>query len=134
MKGKNMEDFNWVAARRECSPGQVFEKLKSQVEGDVAECEANLTQIQKARYKFSIIPGSNAFHVSVDGEGSIHSAVKFGLTDTGIAVFNDQGKIMFGADVTISDKGECKLEVDGEEKELWQIRKMALEKLLFGKY
>lgn len=134
MKGKRMEDFNWVAARRECSSGQVFEKLKHQVESDVAEQEASLTQLQKARYRFSFIPGSNAFHVSLDGEGAIHSVVKFGLTDTGIAVFNEHGKIMFGADVTISDNGECKLEVDGEEKELWQIRKMALEKLLFGKY
>jgi hypothetical protein len=134
MKGKLMDDFNWVEARCECSPGQIFEKLKSQVQSDVAEREASLTQVQKARYRFSFIPGGNAFHVSVDGEGNIHSTVKFGITDTGVVVFNDQGKIMFGADVTISDKGECKLEVDGEEKELWQVRKMALEKLLFGKY
>ena len=134
MKGNHMEDFNWVTARCECSPNQVFETLKSQVKSDVEEREANLTQDQKLRYRFSFMPGRNDFSVLVEGSNNIHDAIKFGLTETGIIVFNGQGMEMFSADVTISDEGECKLKIDDEEKELWQVRKMALENLLFRKY
>ncbi len=129
-----MEDFNWVTARCQCSPGKVFEKLKSQVENDVKERESSLTQVQKVRYRFSFMPGQTSFSVLVEGESGIHGAVKFSLTDTGVTVFDEQGALMFGADVTISDEGECKMKVDGEEKELWQVRKKALEQLLFRKY
>jgi hypothetical protein len=129
-----MEDFNWVVARCECSPNQVFETLKSQVKSDVEEREASLTQEQKLRYRFSFMPGRNDFSVLVEGAGNIHGAIKFGLTETGIVVFNEQGMEMFGADVTISDDGECKLKIDGEEKDLWQVRKKALEQLFFSRY
>ena len=128
-----MEDFNWVAARCECSPNQVFETLKSQVKSDIEEREASLTEVQKQRYRFLFMPGRNEFTVLVEGN-NIHSAIKFGLTDTGIVVLNEEGLQMFSADVTISDEGECKLKVDDEEKELWQVRKMALEKLFFARY
>jgi hypothetical protein len=128
-----MEDFNWVAARCECSPGQVFEKLKSQVQNDIMAREIALSQAQRQRYTFEFIPGSSDFKVLVSGN-NIHGAIKFALTETGIVVFNEEGARMFSADVTISDEGECKLKIDDEEKELWQVRKMALENLFFARY
>jgi len=38
---------------------------------------------------------------------------------------------MFDVTATFSDEGECRLEVNGKERDLWQVRRMALEELLF---
>lgn len=128
-----MKDFDWIAARCECSPHLVFEKLKTQVEKDVESREKTLTVAQKERCKFEFMPGRTDFSVIVGGD-NIHGSITFALTETGIVVLNEERVSIFEADVTISDEGECKLKVNGEEKELWQVRKMALETLLFGKY
>ena len=125
--------FDWVRARCECSPGKVFEKLKDQVRNDVANREETLTKAQKERFKFSFVPDRSEFSVFVEGN-NIHGLVRFGLTETGIVVINESREPVFSADVTISDEGECKLKVAGEEKELWQVRKMALESFLFRKW
>lgn len=128
-----MKDFDWIAARCECSPNLVFEKLKAQVEKDVESREKTLTAAQKVRFRFEFTAGHTDFSVIVSGN-NIHGSIAFVLTETGIIVLNEERKSIFSADVTISDEGECKLRVSGEEKELWQVRKMALEALLFGKY
>jgi hypothetical protein len=38
---------------------------------------------------------------------------------------------MFDVTATFSDEGDCRLKVNGEERDLWQVRRMALEELLF---
>jgi hypothetical protein len=38
---------------------------------------------------------------------------------------------MFEVNATFRDEGECRLKVNGEERVLWQVRRMALEELLF---
>jgi hypothetical protein len=38
---------------------------------------------------------------------------------------------MLEVSATFSDEGECGLKVNGEERALWQVRRMALEELLF---
>ena len=129
----SVEDFDWVAARCTCSPEAVFEKLKSQVESDVQKRDSALAKAQRERYRFEFVPDRNFFSVIVSGN-RIHGSVKFGLTDTGIVVLDEQGTTILVADATINDDGECRLTVSGSEKELWQVRKMALEKLFFAKY
>ena len=51
-----------------------------------------------------------------------------------ITVRDENDKVMFNAIATINDKGDCRLNVNGQERELWQVRKAALEGLLFGAY
>jgi hypothetical protein len=126
-------DFDWVSARCKCSPHEVFEKLKLQAEADVNKREATLTQPERQRCAFSFVPDRNRFSVLVKGH-QLHNSITVGMTDTGIVVHNDEGHTLFSADVTINDEGLCKLKVDGEEKELWQVRKMALEQLFFSRY
>jgi hypothetical protein len=38
---------------------------------------------------------------------------------------------MFDVTATFSDEGECRLKVNGDGRDLWQVRRMALEDLLF---
>jgi hypothetical protein len=38
---------------------------------------------------------------------------------------------MFDVAVKFNEKGECKLIANDEERALWEIRRMALEELLF---
>ena len=61
-----------------------------------------------------------------------HRSVVFELVDEGIRVRDDQ-KVSFIATATISNERICKLKVDDQEYEFWQVRKMALENLFFGK-
>jgi len=44
---------------------------------------------------------------------------------------DDKGNPMFQVTLTFNDKGECKLHANEQEREFWQVRRMALEELLF---
>ena len=41
---------------------------------------------------------------------------------------------MFEVTLTFADEGECRLNVNGEDREFWQVRRMALEELFFRGY
>jgi len=60
--------------------------------------------------------------------------VNFNLTEHSIVISDQDGNTIFEAVATLNDEGECRLKVTGQEKELWQVRKMALEELFFKKY
>jgi len=49
-------------------------------------------------------------------------------------VRDDKGIEMFAVTLNFSDDGECELNVDGERREFWQVRRMALEDLMFRGY
>jgi hypothetical protein len=38
---------------------------------------------------------------------------------------------MFEVTVTFDDQGECRLNASGQERDFWQVRRLALEELLF---
>ena len=40
----------------------------------------------------------------------------------------------FAVTLTFNDEGDCRLHVDERERDLWQVRRMALEELLFQGY
>jgi hypothetical protein len=42
-------------------------------------------------------------------------------------------EIILRATITLNNEGRCMLKVDDEELEQWQVRRMALEDLFFGK-
>jgi hypothetical protein len=46
-------------------------------------------------------------------------------------VRDDNGDPMFEVTPTFSDEGKCRLNVNGQERETWQVRRMALEELMF---
>jgi hypothetical protein len=49
-------------------------------------------------------------------------------------VRGDNGDKMFEVTLAFNDEGECKLNVNEKERDLWQVRRMALEELLFRGY
>jgi hypothetical protein len=61
----------------------------------------------------------------------VSKSVTFSLAEHGILVRGDKGNEMFEVSLTYTDQGECKLIVNKEPHEFWQVRRMALEELLF---
>jgi hypothetical protein len=82
------------------------------------------------KYKFDFIGASKKFTALVHGH-SLHKTVSFSLADNWIEIQPDNSP-MFKATVGLNDEGECVLDVDGEQRYPWQVRKMALEDLFFG--
>ncbi len=63
-----------------------------------------------------------------------HRSVRFSLAEHAILVLGENGNKVLEVTLTFNDKGECKLNVNGIERDLWQVRPMALEDLLFRSY
>jgi hypothetical protein len=58
-------------------------------------------------------------------------SVTFALEDHAILVLDPSGNQMFEVTVNFNDEGKCRLKAKEQNRELWQIRRMALEDLLF---
>ncbi len=126
-----MPEFDWVSARSACSLVAIFEQLKMQLQEDVAKRQS--LREEMAHYGFRIVGKDKRLAVVVEGSG-IYDSVLFILTDSGIEVADKDGKLRFKATPTLSDDGECRLKVGDQERELWHVRKMALEELFFRPY
>lgn len=126
-----MAEFDWVTARAECSLVVTFEKLKLQLRDDVDKREAILRAGPEANYGFKLVLDRKGAAVVMEGN-QIHDSVLFRLTDKAIEVVDNAGKTRFAATPTLDDEGQCKLSVNGQELELWQFRKKALEALFFN--
>jgi hypothetical protein len=127
-----MNNFDWVKARYECSVAALFESLKAQLETDVAE-RNGMRNGPPFYFGFKVVPNNTRVSVIVEGS-EIYDSVVFQLTNNAIEVKDNDGNLQFKATPMINDEGECRLNVNGSEKELWHIRKMALENLFFGDY
>lgn len=124
-----MSEFDWVTARANCSIGLLFEQLKVQVEKDIAARQAR-TQGPPFYYSFRFKFENDAIIALVEGH-KIHESVTFRLSNQAIEVMGKDGELLFSATATLNNDGDCRLRVNGEELELWQFRKKALEDLLF---
>jgi len=122
--------FNWVNARFACSLPNVFKELMLQVEADVKT--RNGLRPNNSPYAFSMTEDGDSFTVLLEAEG-VHKSVIFSLADHAILV-RDQGKDLFEVTLSFNEAGECKLNVQEQERDLWQVRRMALEDLLFRPY
>ncbi|HEX5410919.1 MAG TPA: hypothetical protein VFZ27_03575 [Terriglobia bacterium] len=132
---KNGTDIkNWVELRHNCSPFDMFTRLRHGVEQDIATLVALLSDKRPAT-EFKIIAESNFFAVTrqVAGEYAERSPwVQFSWNNEGIRVKNFRGASE-KAVLTLNDSGECKLKLeDGKELNCWQFRKRFLEDLFFN--
>lgn len=128
-----MAEFDWVTARAGCSLNQVFEKLRAQVKEDV-DLRHGLRP-HATHYAFRFISEGPTFTALVEGN-RIHHSVIFSLRNKEqvITVSTDNDDLLFHAEVTLNDEGKCVVKINDQERELWQMRKMALEKLFFTEY
>jgi hypothetical protein len=124
-------NFDWVTARSQCSTAVLFEQLKQQVKDDVATRKALLPEM--AHYGFRFISTSNrSFSVLVEGN-KIHDTVYFECKPQEIGIFcNDE--LLYNAVPSLDSEGHCKLRINDQQYELWQVRQMALENLFFKSY
>jgi hypothetical protein len=125
--------FDWVTERSSCSLPKVFTALRVQVEADVKT--RNALRPGNSPYEFSVKEDNGEFAVLLQAQQLQHSVV-FSLTAHAILVRdgksnNDKSNPMFEITATFSDQGECRLKVNGEERDFWQVRRMALEELMF---
>lgn len=125
----DMENFDWVRARSACSASRIFETLRLQVEADVEARRS--TRPKNEPFGFSVHAGSNSFVVLREGN-NIRERVTFTLTDKIILVRDTEDKTMFEVEFTLNENGECRPKIHGQEREFWQLRMMALEKIFFG--
>jgi hypothetical protein len=121
------ENFDWVTARAKCTSAAMFTKIRMLIEGDIDE----IRQINSMFFHF-VSAKENRFAV-VGKMDIVQKSVIFVLENDQIVVSTPDAHL-FSATVTLSNDGECRLKVSGEEYDLWQFRKKALEDLFFDGY
>lgn len=80
---------------------------------------------------FTMVSNTTSFKVLSAVENR-QIGVKFSLGDKAITVTDTHGNTIFEATITLNDEGECRLKINGLERETWQVRRTALERLFFG--
>jgi len=128
---KDKSKFDWVTGRSTCSLPKIFKALLSDVEGDVKT--RNALRPSNSPYEFSVIEKAGDFSVLLKTTDAQRSVV-FNLAEHAILVRDDKGNQMFQVTLIFNDVGKCKLHVNEKEIELWQVRRMALEDLMFHGY
>ena len=128
---KDVPKFDWVTARSSCSLPKVFKDLMLQVEEDVKT--RNALRPDNSPYEFSVAENGGDFTVLLEAK-DVRKSVTFSIAEHAISVRDDKDDQMFEVRLTFNDKGECRLNVNGEGRDFWQVRRMALEGLLFADY
>ena len=129
---KDKSKFDWVTERSACTLPKVFAALRQEVEADVKT--RNGLRPNLAPYEFSVTEDIDEFRVVLKAK-DVQQSVSFKLEEHLISVRNDSEKDKVGpmlqVTLTFNDRGECKLHANEQERELWQVRRMALEELMF---
>jgi hypothetical protein len=123
--------LDWVAGRFACSLAGVFRNLRLQVEEDIKT--RNGLRPPNSPYEFSVTDTNDGFTVALESK-EVRKAVIFHLVEHAVLVRDDKHDLMFEVTLAFSDQGDCKLQVDHEQREYWQVRRMALEGLMFSSY
>jgi hypothetical protein len=124
--------FDWVARRAACSLPKVFKTLRSDVEEDVKACNAQREDVSLYEFLF-MDKGSKEFSVVLETK-DFQRSVTFCLEDHAILVLDHSGNHMFEVVLNFDDQGKCRMKAKEENREPWQVRRMALEDLLFRIY
>ncbi len=128
------QGFNWVSATAECSYGPIFIRLHLGCEDDAQERNKILASDESVtrRRHFSVITNDAKTKFTVCEDTDPRSAVKFSLREDRIEI--ETPRKTLSITLTLDAQGECKLRVDDEgELNQWQVRKLALGDLFFGR-
>ena len=126
--GNGSSGFDWVTERSSCSLPKVFNTLRLQVEEDVKT--RNSLRPNPPAYEFLVTHDTGQFAVLLKAK-ELQKTVAFSLADNAILVRDDQGKPMFEVTLAFDDSGKCRLNVNAQERDFWQVRRMALEDLMY---
>jgi hypothetical protein len=128
---KEQPKFDWVTQRSQCSLPKIFKTLRQEIEQDVKT--RNALRPANSPYEFSITENGSDFSVVLK-LNDLRTSVTFSFTDHTIVVRDDKDKTQFEITIAFDDEGACKLYVNEEERHMWQVRRMALEELMFSGY
>ena len=122
-------DLDWVKAYAGCLISKAFERLKTEIERDVKA--RNDQRGSAPYYVFSLVIGEQgSFMVTLSGN-AIQQTVTFRQSENFIAAEDSDGRLICKAAPTLSEDGQCRLTIEGKEREFWQFRRLALENLFF---
>jgi hypothetical protein len=124
---KDTSKFDWVTERSSCALPKVFKALRLRVDEDVKI--RNALRPDNSPYKFSVAENGGDFTALLEAK-DVQRSVIFTLAEHAILV-RDGKDPMFEVNATFTDEGECRLKVNGQDRALWQVRRTALEELLF---
>jgi hypothetical protein len=128
---KDKSKLDWVTKRSSCSLPNVFKALRLQVGEDVKT--RNALRPNNSPYEFSVQEKGDDFTVLLQAR-DVQRSVTFGLAAHTISIRDDKGNPMFEVTLTFNDEGQCKLNVNERELDFWQVRRMALDELMFQAY
>lgn len=126
--------FDWVSARSKCSPGTVFELLDAAAKQDVESVHRLLQETRNSKLVFQHSRVGKTIVVTrerMDTKEDPTSSVTFSLSQNDIVVKKGE-KEMFHVVPSLNPVGDCKMNISGEEFEVWQVCRRALEDLFFG--
>ena len=125
---KDVPGFDWVTERSQCSLPKVFYNLRNQVEEDVKT--RNALRPENSPYEFSVSEVTDGFRIVLEAN-EVRESVIFSLAGHAILVHDEKGNPLFEVIAAFSEDGKCKLFVNETERDPWQVRRMALEGLMF---
>ncbi len=125
---KDKSKFDWIAGRSACSLPKVYKALKLEVEEDVRT--RNAMRPDDAPYEFLVVEKDRQFEVVLDSI-DLRRSVTFLYEEHAIIVLDSSGNQMFEVTLVFTDDGKCRMKAKEENRESWQVRRMALEDLLF---
>lgn len=131
VEDNNTEDssqIDWVTERYLCSLPMVFNTLREQVENDVKT--RNDRRPESAPYEFSVEEDVGEFTVVRKLAGA-RKSVTFKLEEHAVVILDHERVQLFEVAVRFTEDGKCQLKAKDEKCEFWQIRRMALEPLMF---
>ena len=124
------EELNWVKARHDCSLVQIFKTLELGVKSDIDEINSLIRP--GVLLEFHIASHGTRFSAICEVNGQHSHSVDFGLKNNEILVA-ENNVAKFTATLALTNIGKCKLQVNGQEMEQWQVRRKALETFFFDK-
>lgn len=135
MDEKIPETLDWVTIRGKCSVEHLFGLLAETIDSDVKVMQERLKG-SGLLLEYQMVSRSKIVvsKMSVAGGFIAGPNVVFEFTSGGItAQTNPDGKRLFLAKPSFSGiTGKCKLEIDGQLLELWQVSRRGLEDLFFS--
>ena len=124
------EKLDWVTRRADCELDAAFQKLAVDVEEDVGIFNSRFTLESPQAIVFRKRAEYPMFSVHRRLPAGTVKVV-FSLKSDRIEIEDECGVQALSVIPFLADSGRCKFQVGGEEIEQWQLRRKALEAILF---
>lgn len=129
----NPKPTNWVKHRATCGVGEIFAALATIVDRDVAEFnDLSASKRSHRTFSFELQQDGERTYVRVEDDGPPDQkrAVNFEMFSRGIYM-NGAGKSVMGEVKWDLAHRRCRLHIDDQACELWEVSQRMLEPLFF---